>query len=130
VFRERSEAPAPRPMKPRRQTGTEAACEGAAEVAIRTRRMKAAYDQGDTDAYVHARLARGFASSDVEHARRYELPVAPAPRKVVRPPRPRRDRRLKGGRPRARRVASRSAGGGSSGDSDPDHLDEPPRAAS
>jgi len=116
-------------MEARPETGVEAACMGAVEKAIRARRMQAALDRGDTAAYMHERLAFGFASSDQERGARYVVPVEPPPRTTVRPPRQRRDRRLNGRRTASRRTASRSAGGGSSGDPDLPGEPPPPRAS-
>jgi len=112
------------PVETRDETGAVAACKGAHEKASRKRRMQAALDRGDTAAYMHERLAFGFASSDQERGARYVVPVEPAPRATTRPPRQRRDRRLNGRRTASRRTASRSAGGSSSGD--PDLPGEPP----
>lgn len=124
------------PVQTREETGVEAACLAAFEVAARKRDAQAALDAGDTDAYLHAKLALGHASSDKERQVRYVVAVEPAPRTTTRPPRTRRDRRLSGNRTAGRRTASRSAasrsagggGGGGSGDSDPD-LDQPPSEA-
>lgn len=113
-------------VETRREHGLEAALAGAAEVFSRRCRIAAAERRGDYEAMAHERLALAYARADQERQARYVVPVEPAPRTVARPPRQRRDRRLNGGRPRGRRVASRSAGGGSSGDPD---LEEPPAEA-
>ena len=109
------------------ETGLQAELGNAGEVAIRRNRIAAAKRRGDVEAAAHERLALAFARDDQERAARFAVPVEPAQRPTVRPPRQRGRRRLKGGRPR-RRVASRSAGGGSSGD-DLAGSSEPPGLA-
>lgn len=112
------------------ETGPQARCGAAAEKAIRQRRMRAALAAGDTETYLHERLAHGFASDDIERDRRFVFaPPEPVAPRVVRAPRQRGRRRLKGGHParRSRTGASRSARAGPSGDSDSDpHLAAPP----
>jgi len=113
-------------VETRPETGLETALNGATEVFSRRNRIAAAQRRGDYDAVAHERLALAYARSDQERHARYDVPVEPEPalRTTMRPPRPRRDRRLKSGHPR-RRSARSSARAGPSGD-DPELSGPPP----